>query len=150
VSTARRDVSILLLLNAGLAACSIGTTAAKFAPALGPQGVTVSGEADRARFMGELLAVEPGGVLLLLGEGSLRRDAQPSGSCRVVRVLYASIDRLSAKQEGASVDGRRPPRERVAERLRLLSRFPRGLSDTVLRGLLDTCGQSRIAGLSGS
>ncbi len=121
-----RRVSTLLLL---LVACSVGTTGRNYAPAQGPAGATVtlklSGQ-DQA--VGELLAVEDTALLVLEGR-------------ELVRVPLPLI--TSGKAPKVSFTGPTLTAE-TRERLRLISRYPQGVSAELETRLLEAYGQSRV------
>lgn len=120
-----------LLSAVALGACVWGTRPNRFPPALGPQGarvaLRVTGESlDR---VGELYAVDGEGIVL--AESSLMRIRWP-------RVHALDVDRLDEKfdilaKETVSAEKR--------ERLRLISRFPQGLSGALLDSVLSKRGQ---------
>lgn len=120
-----------LLSTVALGACVWGTRPNRFPPALGPQGarvaLRVTGESlDR---VGELYAVDGEGIVL--AQSSLTRITWP-------RVLAMDVDRLDEKfdilaKETVSAEKR--------ERLRLISRFPQGLSGALLDSVLSKRGQ---------
>lgn len=123
-----------LLSTVALSACVWGTRPNRFPPALGPQGarvaLRVTGESrDR---VGELYAVDSAGIVL--AETSLTRITWP-------RVHALDVERLDERfdifrGETVSVDKR--------ERLRLISRFPQGLSGALLDSVLSKRGQRAI------
>lgn len=112
------------------AACSYGVTVARFAPATGPRGLsttltTSSGEA----LEGELLEVRETGLLV----GTERS---------IVYVPYSATRSVRFRDIGLTLGDGRPPSVAQRDRLRLLSRFPQGLSPPLLRQLLEARGQS--------
>jgi hypothetical protein len=112
------------------AACSYGVTAARFAPAMGPTGLsttitTSSGEAIK----GELLEVRETGLLV---------GTEKS----IVYVPYSATRSARFQHIGLTLGGGRAPSEPQRDALRLLSRFPQGLSPPLLRQLLEARGQS--------
>ena len=121
-----------IALAAVLAGCSFGQTAAKFEPARGPRGISAT-ITTRAWKNVVVEVVE-------FGDESLLVDSAQG----VARVPYAIIESAVFAQTGIHVEGGRPPAAKVREKLRLLSRFPQGLSPELLRGLLETRGQSEV------
>jgi hypothetical protein len=112
-------------------ACSVGTHARNYAPANGPAGAVVSLQlTDKSRGTGELLAVETSALLLL-------RDSQ------LVRVPLSRVRRGSAPK--LSFDG--SLRDNTRERLRLISRYPQGVSSELEGRLLRAYGQSEVGTL---
>lgn len=109
-------------------ACTVGTHARNYAPARGPAGAMVNLQlTDKSRSTGELLAVETG-ALLLLSDNQL------------IRVPLASVRRGSAPK--VSFNG--SLRADTRERLRLISRYPQGVSSTLEGELLRGYGQSEV------
>jgi hypothetical protein len=118
----------------------IGPSAEKYRPAARPEGVQMRGTVAAAPFEAELLAVEADSLLVL------KRAAPPVGSadCVVLRVPFAAINELVPAQTGLGVRDGRSPNTETRERLRLISRFPKGVPAEALPKLLDVCGQSEI------
>jgi hypothetical protein len=115
----------LLLLATG---CTVGTHARNYAPARGPAGAMVNLQlTDKSRSTGELLAVE-NSALLLLSDNHL------------VRVPLSQVRRGSAPK--VSFNG--SLRDDSRERLRLISRYPQGVSSTLEAELLRAYGQSEV------
>lgn len=113
------------------AACTVGTHARNYPPAKGPAGATVNLQlSDKSRSTGELLAVETSGLLLL-------RDSQ------LVRVLLSQVRRGNAPK--LSFNG--SLRDDTRERLRLISRYPQGVSSELEGQLLRAYGQSEVKSL---
>jgi hypothetical protein len=125
------------LLLAALAAsltvgCAIGTRPRKFQPAAGPAGVTVTLDLREARFEGELLAIDDSALII-------RRF---QGSAPVAVVRFAAIRGTAFRQVGVSFAGRHAPRPDDREKLRLVSRFPQGLTPDLFRRLLAAYAQA--------
>jgi hypothetical protein len=122
---------VVLLLATVIASCHVGPRTARFKPAQEPAGVHAIVELDRgARLEGELLAVDETALMML-------------NESRVTRVRYASIRRATFAQTRIKV------REHVIaaesrDPLRLLSRFPQGVSPALLNSLLAAYGQTEI------
>jgi hypothetical protein len=117
-----------------LVACAVGTTGGSYEPAQGPAGATVTLELTGQREMvGELLAVEDTALLV-------RQDRQ------LVRVPLRLI--LSGKAPKVSFTGQLPAGE-PRERLRLISRYPQGVSAELEARLLEAYGQSRVREVDG-
>jgi hypothetical protein len=112
-----RPLAALLLL----AACMIGTTGRSYAPAKGPAGATVSLDLTGKRAVsGELLAVEET-TLLVLQQRELIRVA-------VTLIESGKAPKISFTGRGLAGDTR--------ERLRLVSRYPQGVSPELEASLL--------------
>jgi hypothetical protein len=115
-----------------LAACSVGTTGRNYAPAKGPAGGTVSLELDGQRTMiGELLAVQPGSLLLLEGRELVRVPIP------IIRTGYAPKVSFTAATF-----------EQLRGRLRLISRYPQGVSPELEARLLEAYQLTRIREVS--
>ena len=119
---------VALLVVAG---CSIGTRPAHFRPAAGPAGVTTEIRTKGERLTGELLALDDTALVL----------RRLGGTQPVAFVRYSSIRASRFEQVGVSLSGR-PPLAREREELRLVSRFPQGLNDDLLRKLLAAYAQA--------
>ena len=118
-----------------LAGCYFGQTAAKFEPALGPRGVaTTITSAGRTVVSGELIEV---------GDTSLLVDTAQA----IVRVPYDVIRYAAFAQTGIHLDDGRAPAASKRDKLRLLSRFPQGLSPALLQALLEARGQTEVTRL---
>jgi hypothetical protein len=130
MTTLRR--AIPLALAAVLAGCYFGQTVAQFEPARGPRGiaVTITTQAWKNVIV-ELIEVRDEGLLVDSAQG-------------VARVPYAIIESAVFAQTGIHLEGGRPPAAKAREKLRLLSRFPQGVSPDLLKGLLETRGQSEV------
>ena len=108
-----------------IAACTVGTHARNYGPARGPAGAMVNLRmVDKSRSTGELLAVEDSALLVL-------RDSQ------LVRVPLSQVRSGSAPK--VSFDGRLRGDRR--ERLRLISRYPQGVSPELEQRLRQAYGQ---------
>jgi len=127
VPASPRSLSALLLL----AACSVGTTGRSYAPAKGPAGAAVSLDlAGRREVSGELLAVEEA-TLLVLQEQQL------------IRVAVTLIE--SGKAPKVSFKGWTGA---TRERLRLISRYPQGVSPELEARLVEAYGVSSVREIS--
>lgn len=121
--------SALLLL----AACPVGTTGKGYAPAKGPAGATVTLELmARPQIVAELLAVEES-ALLVVREGRV---------ARVPLSLVASGKAPKVSFTGPTLTGE------TRERLRLISRYPQGVSADLEARLLEAYGQSGVEEVS--
>ncbi len=113
----------IVLLAAG---CRLGTTVPKFVPALAPEGVRATLVLGTGRVIGELLAVTDSALVIR------RYTATPP----IALVPYKAIHSSSFHQVGAALEGGHPPRADARETLRLVSRFPQGLSPELFQQLL--------------
>jgi hypothetical protein len=116
-----------------LAACSLGTTVREYTPAQGPAGAMLSVElTNQPPIIGELLAVEQTSVLLL-DSGRLVRVGIPlirSGKGPQVSFTGATLDAVAR------------------ERLRLISRYPQGVSPDLEARLLKAYGVTEVREVS--
>ncbi len=109
--------------------CAVGTTSANYQPARGPAGAAVTIAAQGGTIvLGELLAVESQTLLV-------REDR------RLVRVAFDRIESLRAPKINLKGSGLAPADER---RLRLISRYPQGVSPELERQLLAAYGQDAV------
>jgi len=131
--------TVLVVGALGLA-CVYGLPARRYEPALGPRGVAATvwihppGSARRPRermlLGGELMEVRDAGLVVGAARG-------------LVLVPYGAIARATFAQTGIVLEGR-PPDPAPRERLRLISRFPQGLSPELLRRILDARHQAQL------
>lgn len=111
-----------------VAACTIGTHAKNYAPAKGPAGAMVNLQlTDRTRITGELLAVEQTALLIL-------RDSQ------LVRIELSRVRTGSAPKLSFNGQLRGDSRDR----LRLISRYPQGVSPELEGQLARAYGQGGV------
>ncbi len=116
-----------------LAACMVGTTGRSYAPARGPAGAMVQLELGGKREVGgELLAVEEA-TLLILQEQQLTRVP-------LVLIESGKAPRITFVGGTMSADTR--------ERLRLVSRYPQGISPELEARLLQAYGASGVRQIS--
>jgi hypothetical protein len=122
--------SIVLLLT--LPACnvwSVGPTAETFTPALSGGGVEATLQIPGEVLRGELLEVGEASLLVLHGR-------------EIVEVPFRSVRRGEFRDVGTRIGGGRTPPPAAHERLRLVSRFPHGLTDEARVRLLSAYGQA--------
>lgn len=117
-----------------LAACSIGPRVSSFAPAVHPEGVEVELRSRTATFHAELLAVSDTGLLLL-------RDRA------LVFASYGAIQDATFQELSQEIWKGEPPDSTERRRLRLVSRFPQGVSAERLQALLTAYHQDSLANL---
>ena len=139
-SVARRLASALGA--AGLLGCPIGTSVGGFHPAKEPGGAQVAlsiraGTPPGETLVdGELLAVRDTALLILRGEPGPRVALVPLRG-----ILRGEFQQLHGSPR--IEDGRFSSPWALAQ-LRLVSRYPQGVSDTLLRALLAACHQTEI------
>lgn len=142
---ARAAALALTTLLAG--ACTVGPTLSEFKPAHNPAGVQSRvtlhrNILDGNKVSGELLAARNDGVLLLSPEPVLpdtsgtRLVLVPFWMMRSIRL--EQVGTFAIRSEGADMDAARKTR------LRLLSRYPQGVSDELLTKLLAGLSQDAI------
>lgn len=121
----------------GLASCSVGPRAEKFVPAHRPGGAEVRLDFGRRKgsAVGELIAVQDTALLILVASV-------------IELVPLASIDRGAVTASGSRASFSRRPTPETRERLRLLSRYPNGVTPELLRQLLEAYGQAELKVLS--
>lgn len=121
-----------------LTGCTVGPNVNKLQPALTGQGVSIAvvpvetpdGE-NYGRISAELLAVRDDALLLRAG--------------LITLVSYSSIASAEVEElERLNFGDQRPPTEEQRQGLRLLSRYPQGVSDDLLRRLLDAYDQNEL------
>ena len=129
----------LLFCALAATACSIGPKVKNFAPIHDPAGITASVARGRTTFTAELLAVTDTALLLL-----------NTPSEQVLLVPYGATTEVSFPNLPASysLQGGRSPVGHVRDQLRLWSRFPAGVSATLLQQLLSAYGQDSLVVLA--
>ncbi len=140
-------LSIQLLFFLAMAGCSTSVEVKDFKPAQGPQGIQMelklNGDViDGNKVEGELLAVRSDGVLLNVPNyADSEREANT-----LVLIPFWMMDRAKLEQMGsAKVESQGEEANKVyLARLRLVSRFPQGLSDDLLTELLTEMGQEEV------
>ncbi|HXG55120.1 MAG TPA: hypothetical protein VNJ03_07040 [Vicinamibacterales bacterium] len=130
-----RGPIILLVLSVTAVACSYGTRIADFRPAHSPHGVNVHVTTSVGDLNGELIEMRDAGFVVLT-----------AASNKLRLIPYAQVRSAKFEQVG-SLRGGRPPVPTDGERLRLLSRFPQGMSPQVLATLLRIYGQDELLGI---
>jgi len=135
----RRAFLVPLLIAVIWGACYTGPSVRSFAPAQSPRGIWADLRVDRgkARIQGELLEVQDSALLVL------RDGPRPRVTIVPLRAIRAGFFPKLGTLRGA---GRMAPKER--ERLRLVSRFPAGLTPELRARLLSAYGQTEADGLT--
>lgn len=120
--------SAVAIIAWAVLACHVGPSTRTWAPANGPHGIAADLRLKRSRVQGELLEVQDSALLVLRDE-------------RVVLVPLAAIRVGAFSQRGALIwDGRTSAG--TLPRLRLVSRFPAGLTPEIRARLLAAYGQT--------
>jgi hypothetical protein len=131
----RITVLLTLVALAGLNnACGVGMTARKYPPAQGPKGVNVRLTTAQGQVSGELIEVRDSGIVL--ADQKLRLIAYTD-------ILSSEVEKTSSRY---AIANRSVPTPETRDHLRLLSRFPYGLSPEVMQRLLSAYGQTELAG----
>lgn len=115
------------------AACTLGGNVKDYPPAKTPQGVHVEVLTNRPTLSGELLAVDSTGLLVRTLANELLR-------------IPLAVARWVQPEHGPRVVVT-PPEEAALRRLRkvrLMSRFPQGVSSELLESLMRAYGQDSI------
>lgn len=124
----RRIAALALFISA----CAVGPRVENFKPAHQPAGIDATIRLDTgASLSSELLDVQEGGLLVLNGR-------------RVTLVPYTSILSATFPQTSIRIEARTAPSTLRREQLRLLSRFPQGLSPTLLNSVLAAYQQEKL------
>src|SRR5262245_56727017 len=109
-----------------------GATADSFPPALTPKGILGDIVTNRTEYRAELIEVRETGIVLL--------------ALTTFRLVpYSAIRSTRFDHISASISNRKTPSTMVRERLRLVSRFPQGLSKELLEKLLSANTQIELA-----
>ncbi len=126
---------ILLIAMASYvsSACFVGMSTAKYRPAQQPAGVGIAISTPQGKTSGELLALGETGIIVLIHN---KVHMTPYSE-----ILSTELDQTS----GYVISNRTAPNADVKEHLRLLSRFPQGLTPELLVQLLQAYGQTEIA-----
>ena len=126
--------AILLISTLALGGCHFGTRAQTFGPAQGPEGVHTGITTMGAGWIsGELLEVQDTALLVLSDE---RLVLVPFDLMRSAQFDEMGSDTTISDQEAPSIAAR--------ERLRLVSRFPQGVTAELLEELLAAYGQDEV------
>ena len=143
----KKILSVQPMILLALVACSTSVEVKDFKPAQGPQGIqmelTLNGNViDGNKLSGELLAVHDDGVLLNVDD----YPNSVSAANTVVLIPYWMMDTAKLEQMGrAKVQSQGEEKDKVyLDRLRLLARFPQGLSEDLLTKLLTEMGQEQV------
>ena len=165
-SLAERALMTLVRRRAGLfvfacvaTGCSFGMTAAKYPPALGPQGVSLQLDIGERQMSGELIEVRESGMVILTPAPVTpsSSSARPGGASsqaldqgRLQFVAYGAIHswEVDGSSKWIAVIEQRAPDRNAREQLRLLSRFPQGLTADLLKLLLTAHGQTELPGVT--
>ena len=125
-----------------LAACTLGSRPATFGPAQSPRGIEAritpwALHYTAATIAGELLSVTDSGLVLL------------SADRRLLHAHWPALQSARFRQLGVRLDNGNAPDHQARERLRLVSRYPQGLSAELASRLLASLGRERVEVLRG-
>ena len=123
--------ALFLIVLLALAGCRFGPSLKNFEPAHSPGGAEAILMLDLRNLRGELLALRDDGLVVLAKD-------------ELVFVPFEAIQHGRLAQKGAFIRNGSAPDERARERLRLLSRYPQGLSADVEARLLAAYGQDEL------
>ena len=135
--TMSRAIGLLILAVFSFLAngCSFGMTALKYPPAQGPTGVIMRVKTAQGQLSGELIEVRDSGIVVL-ADRKLRL-------LPYTVILSSEVDRTPSRY---AISHQTVPKPNVQAHLRLLSRFPQGLSPELMQQLLEAFGQTELAG----
>jgi hypothetical protein len=136
-------ILIALALVSGPAACSYGMTAEKFRPATDPHGVMATITTAVGELRGEVIELQDAGLVIL----SSRIGQTDERTLRLVPYAAVRTSKFEQLDSRYSIRDGSAPAGNVRERLRLVSRFPHGMSAAVLAELLKANGQTELAGI---
>jgi len=128
-----RAVHIVFVAWLGLAGCNVGPRPRTFPPAQGPEGVGARLVTRHRQLRGEVLVVHDTALIVRGGDSLYFVPVAAITQGTFPQVFEAQIRR------GAFVR-----KETGRERLRLVSRFPQGLSDDRVQALLAAYGQRAL------
>ena len=137
----RIPLIVIVAALPALSACTMGSRPATFGPARMPQGVearvALGAPRDRAAIVAELLSVTDSGLVVLSADRRLLHLHWPA-------IRYATFRQISVELNGGT-----PPDARARERLRLVSRFPQGMSAELTGRLLESVGREEMEVIRG-
>lgn len=136
-------ILIALVLVSSAAACSYGMTAEKFRPATDPHGVMARITTGGGELRGEVIELQDAGMVIL----SSRMGQTDERTLRLVPYATVRTAKFEQLDSRYSIRDGSAPAGDVRERLRLVSRFPHGMSAAVLAELLKANGQTQLAGI---
>jgi hypothetical protein len=134
----RRALVVPVVLLA-LTACHVGPSTKNFAPAIGPNGIWADLHLKGVRVEGELLEVQDSGLLVLRKK---RVPARQRQTLVVTLVPLEAIRRGRFDRYGTLIEDGTPVAKGALQRLRLVSRFPKGLTPELRAALLTVHGQT--------
>lgn len=135
---------VLLLIVAG---CQVGSTGHDLAPARTGRGITIQltttsdlTSASLRKHPAEVLDVQTDSLLLR----SLLLRSRRMSQQKIFRIAYSAIEEAGFDDLSQLNFGSNGPSSNQRERLRLLSRFPQGVDEDLLRRLLNAYDQDTL------
>jgi hypothetical protein len=122
----------IILAACTLQACRFGPTVENFPPAHTPKGISGHVMTSRGNYTAELIEVRGDGIVIL--------EAQTFRLIPYTAVVSARFDGIPQ-----TISSGHAPSRKGHERLRLVSRFPQGLTPELLLQLLAANGQKDLA-----
>lgn len=126
--------------------CSYGLKARNFAPANSPRGVIGRVSLAAEQFDAELIEARDTALLLLVNPTAAVSSGVAGNAPRLRVVPYAGIQSATFRQTRLVLGNGRAPGAATLRSLRLLSRFPQGVSPDLLETLLRAYGQTQLEG----
>ena len=126
----RPTLAVMAAAALAAAACIVGPALENFPPAQSPHGISLDLRLENGRVQGELLEVRDSAYVILHAG---RVTLVPYRRVRVALMPAGTVDALNTA-----------PTPAIRERLRLLSRFPQGLTPEIEQRLLETLGQPSL------
>jgi hypothetical protein len=133
--TSRTMLALFVTLPA--AACMTGPSAQSFDPVRQAKGVQLEVSGKKAAVRGELLEVRENELVVL---ENLKKKGSGAKECVMTLVAFRQVRNVAFK--GTSVRwGGGMPSESERAQLRLLSRFPTGITPAMMQELTTACSQ---------
>lgn len=133
----RSRCNSIVMAVSWLSACTLGTRPGNFGPATSPRGIETRLTLEASTILGELVSVSDSGLIVLAGDR------------RLVHAHWATMRRATFRKLRAALEGGNAPDAATRERIRLVSRFPQGMSPELTARLLESLGRDRIEVLRG-
>jgi hypothetical protein len=140
----RLSIGVAVTVAAG---CASGPVLSDYPSAHGPEGATVRITVGNVAYRAELLETRADSFLILSSsrQESSSGEQRDRAETRVRLVSFESISSVELSRGGAFVDKVSPKASPAThERLRLLSRYPQGLSPELMQQLLKMYGQTDV------
>lgn len=125
----RIALGLALLASVAASACYTGPSVGSFPPATSAHGVESTIHLEHTRLAGELLDASDSGYVVLSERA-------------IFYTPYGAVKSASFSGVGSHRDGR--PEAGMLEHLRLVSRFPKGITPAMLQALLADLRQTQV------